>query len=216
MKFIYLTVVCNLAKTTETQECPFGGIYAVNVPGGNNNRPMGVTSDRTLISCSEQSFNSKCNANDHMQLESRCGYKDTTRSKIFIIKIIVLITINFLLDFRCLGGWNENGTNYLIASSNEDMFRKYCLVYNKFNGQIHMTISSATCVRSIINYKSNTQLNYKDSHMGLILTFRGNLYLELFLRKDINNFVFEQMIVVRHFHQHQVFISSASAMCSNI
>lgn len=82
----------------ETRDCPFEGIYAVNVPEGGlangvTDRQSNPSSEKTLFICSEQSsLNSRCNSNDHIQLQSRCSYSDATRS------MSSLLTCN-LFDF---------------------------------------------------------------------------------------------------------------------
>lgn len=147
------------SMSPETRECPFEGIYAVNVPDGGlsngvNERQSNPSSEKTLFICSEQSsqssLNSRCNSNDHIQLQSRCSYSENTR------------------NFKCRGGWKENETNYLIASSNEDDIRQYCLAYNENENELKMTISSETCLRQSRNHLTGTQSN-RESHLALSL-----------------------------------------------
>lgn len=167
------------AMSPETRECPFEGIYAVNVPGSNE-RPVSPSSDKTLFICSEQSsLNSKCNSNDHMQLQSRCNYNDAIRSmwNNATIGQMIMNDSRFNLDFRCRGGWEENGTNYLIASSNEDDIRQYCLVYDKDNNELQMTISSATCLRSVQSNAHSPASNPRENHLALKLTNTGMIHL---------------------------------------
>jgi len=150
-RYLTLTTV-----SPETKECPFDGIYAV-VPGGTE-RPMSPSSDRNLFICSEQSsLNARCKSLDHMQLQSRCSFNDATR------------------NFRCHGGWEENGTHFLIAYSNEDKLQ-YCLTYNReHENQLQMTISSATCFRNMqLSYSSsNPHTSHKENHVALNLLSKG-------------------------------------------
>jgi hypothetical protein len=100
MRNVLITKLFKLkAMSPETRECPFEGIYAVNVPDGSlsnglNERQTNPSSDKTLFICSEQSsLNSRCNSNDHIQLQSRCSYNDATRS-IPNTSIIIIFSLN--------------------------------------------------------------------------------------------------------------------------
>lgn len=161
----------------DTSDCPFEGIYAVIVPEGGlydglNERQMNPSNEKTLLVCSEHSsLNSRCNSNDHIQLQSKCTFNDNIRSKLKINCFHNSTNIWFK-DFRCRGGWKENGTNYLIASSNEDDIRQYCLAYDETGNQLQMTISSETCLRKTANPISSSQ-PHRESHLALSLVNKG-------------------------------------------
>ena len=85
---------------------------------------------------------------------------------------LFLINCSLIPDFKCRGGWKDNGTNYLIASSNEDDIRQYCLAYDETGNELQMTISSETCLRKTEDLTSNSQ-SHRESHLALSLVNKG-------------------------------------------
>ena len=88
----------------------------------------------------------------------------------WICKFDFVLIIAFSADFKCRGGWTDNETNYLIASSNEDDIRQYCLAYYQNENRLQMTISSDTCVRKATNPVATT---HRENHLALSLVNKG-------------------------------------------
>lgn len=73
------------------------------------------------------------------------------------------MTFYFLSGFQCLGGWKENGTNYLIVASADDEV-DLCLSYFKSGPESYrMTLSTFNCHPKVIHHYHHH--HYSDSKL---------------------------------------------------
>lgn len=112
-------------------ECPLTGIYWLEGNSRHLSRMISLDAEEHVPCSGTTTLTSGCSAEDKMELLHECSTERRTKS------------------FQCRGSWEENGTNYVIATAVGS--RKHlCLAYSESDRVIHFSGSTEACLRNVV------------------------------------------------------------------
>lgn len=111
-------------------DCPIAGIFLME--GGHHHFARLISQDEEHHPpCSgTATLKSGCSASDKMELLQQCPAENKVKS------------------FQCRGSWEENGTNYIIATA-VGTRRHVCFAYSGNDKVLHFSGSTESCLRNI-------------------------------------------------------------------
>ncbi|XP_054718875.1 uncharacterized protein LOC129228234 [Uloborus diversus] len=125
-------IVTLTTQTSGSLECPMAGIYALEGNARHMSRLISLdAANADPWPCTGYTtLTSGCSAVDKMELVQECANERKTNS------------------FQCRGSWEENGTNYVIATA-VGTRKHLCLAYSESERTIHFSGSTEACLRNV-------------------------------------------------------------------